>query len=251
MSNVGGFFGFLLVGVVCFIGLMVADEMGYIGDDDDPPAKTIKQALERTGDKLSIAGDKIIDAIQAQFIEPKRLNRYEQYMDQVKTQNDDLRELSRKIIAKRCQPSQKDCMAFYLTQYVANEIEYTSDSRGETDDISPWDKTYERKHGDCEDQTILLASLLENTGMNTLMFFTPGHVYPGVCLDRPPDRAYLADPFMYWRIHFRGKEQMCLPLEPTVHNSKLGHAPREGACFRAVYDPHTKEPVRIQLKECI
>lgn len=244
MSNVGGFFGWLLCGVMFFIGLVVADEMGYIGDNDDPPAKTVKQALERAGNKLSIAGEKIIDGIK----ERKRLNHLERYMDQVKTQNDDLRELGRKIIAKRCRPTQKDCMAFYLTQYVANEIEYSLDGRGETDDISPWYKTYERKHGDCEDQTILLASLLENAGMNTLIFFAPRHVYPGVCLDRVPDRVYLADPFRYWRVDFQGKEQICLPLEPTKPNSKLGHAPRE--CFQAVYDPHTKERVRIRLKEC-
>lgn len=254
-----------LAGVVTlvFLGLFLADEMGFTGNDFKRKVKDFKKAVKRIDQDMGKWGEKIRDTTKAQLekskigiIENRRLNWYEPYMDEVTTRNNELRALAQKISTRAgCVEYEKDCIAFALTQWVANEITYWSDSRGKKDDIRSWKQTLNERYGDCEDQTILLSSLLENSGLNTLMFFTPGHVYPGVCFDEHPNPQYIDPQGMAWEtnlfINGQSKTQLCFPLEPTSANSMLGHPPREGACIEAVYDPHTKEPVAIQLPECL
>jgi len=231
-----------LIAVVCIAGVFaVLDEMGIIGDNKDPPAKDVGQALKRAGNKLAKVAD-------AQRIKSTRLKRYSPYMDKVVSRDVELERLARSIIGKRCQSTQYDCMAAALTTYVTNSVAYWKDPRGKTDYIRPWKETYKNKGGDCEDKTILLASLLESVGLRTLMFFTKGHVYPGVCFNRLPSRQYLEKGAPYWRVEYKGQQQVCFPLEPTAKNSKIGHKPSD--CFHAVYDPYSKKPIPLKLKGC-
>ena len=58
--------GLVLVG---FVGALVADEMGYIGDDDDPPARNVKEALKRIDRDVDEIGEKLGEAIKARAIQ--------------------------------------------------------------------------------------------------------------------------------------------------------------------------------------
>ena len=96
--------------------------------------------------------------------------------------------------------------------------------------------------GDCEDQTILLASLLESVGKRCLLAFTRDHVYPVVCFDdkfntksgvalkrAQGDAAYRELVFGAggWsdqkRQYLKVERRHCFPLEPTVENAYVGY----------------------------
>jgi hypothetical protein len=240
--------GYAVGGFIVFIALLVLDELGIIGDDDDAPAATVEEAVGRVGKELASQAQKVGKAIKAKSIKELRLKRYQPYMDKVVSRDLELERLARRLIGSRCSSTQYDCMAAALTRFVADDIAYWKDPRGKTDYIRSWRETYTNKGGDCEDQTILLASLLESVGLRTLMFFTKGHAYPGVCFDRRPDQRYIERRASYWKVSYRGKQQHCYPLDPTVRGSKVGFLPK--ACIQAVYDPREHTPLGLQLKGC-
>ena len=219
------------------ISLLVLHEMGLLGWDVNSPAETVSEALSRMG-----------TAVKRKSLEHRRLTHYRQYMDLVVSRDAELVKVANHLVYRRCKQGDKACEAFHITRYVAKEIRYQSDGRGEGDYIRPWRQTYDSKSGDCEDQAILLASLLESVGMQTLMFFTRDHVYPGVCLsEKVQDDRYLEDDGTYWSITVKGENLFCYPLEPTIQTSRLGHSP--DTCIQAVYDPKTEDRFNLVLDE--
>jgi len=206
-------------------GALVLHEMGFIGGNDDPPAETVSDALSRMGTR-----------VRQKTLEHRRLRSYRRYMDKVVSRDAELEKVANHLVRKRCTQGDKTCEAFHITRFVAKEIRYQPDGRGQGDYIRPWRQTYDSRSGDCEDQAILLASLLESVGTKTLMFFTKDHVHPGVCLtEKITDERYLDDAATYWPINVGGQDMFCYPLEPTIQTSKLGHPP--DPCIQAVYDP--------------
>jgi hypothetical protein len=187
-------------------------------------------------------------AVKQKSMEHRRLRHYRKYMDLVVSRDAELVKVAHHLVYRRCKQGDKACEAFHITRFVAKEVRYQSDGRGEGDYIRPWRQTYDSRGGDCEDQAILLASLLESVGMKTLMFFTQDHVYPGVCLPEKVDNdQYVEEGGTYWPVMVDGERLYCYPLEPTIQTSRLGHSP--DTCIQAVYDPKTEDRFNLVLDE--
>jgi hypothetical protein len=211
--------------VLLAVGVLVLDEMGLLGGSPEDPAHSVSGALARMGSR-----------VRQKTLEQRRLYSYRKYMDKVVSRDAELEKVANHLVRRRCEQGDKACEAFHITRFVASEIRYQPDGRGAGDYVRPWRQTYESRGGDCEDQAILLASMLEAVGSKTLMFFTKDHVHPGVCLsERVTDTRYLDDDATYWELRVEGEDLFCYPLEPTIEDSRLGHPP--DPCIQAVYDP--------------
>jgi hypothetical protein len=111
------------------------------------------------------------------------------------------------------------CRLEHILEYVSNSVEYVRDpSDVELIQHPVW--TLTNRAGDCEDQSILLVSLLESVDIETLLAFADNHVMPVACLSKPVDEGFLADSAV---VLLRG-DRFCYPLEPTAPNASIGYS---------------------------
>jgi len=221
--------------------LLVLSTTGWVGSEE--PTGPLGEAIW----KVSRAAESVGATVKKKSLDHRRLNHYRQYMQHVVSRAPELERIANGLVYGSCAQGDKACEAYKLTRFVAQEIRFQDDGRGDGDHIRRWKDTYEARSGDCEDQTILLSSLLESIGMRTLMFFTPTHVYPGVCLtEKVVDGRYTEDDGTYWPVPMDDTTMYCYPLEPTVQTSRLGFRP--DACIEAVYDPKTEERFFLRLE---
>ena len=115
-----------------------------------------------------------------------------------------------------------------LFEFVRDEIQYVYDPRG-LDAIQSPEVTLKLRAGDCEDQAILLSSLLAAIGFEAALIFAdtdnngvPDHVYSAVHL---PDAPEYTKPFK----REKGKDGKNLydwvPLDPASQDSDFGVIP--------------------------
>jgi hypothetical protein len=125
-----------------------------------------------------------------------------------------------------CESLDRACEIFHMLSYVATEVKYVNDPDGLIgDDVQSPDTTLDLMAGDCEDQTILLMTMLESVGIQTMIIFTEGHAYPMACTlkELPVRSRYMARaPLVY---EFPDLEAShCYPLEPTdADNPRIGY----------------------------
>ena len=111
------------------------------------------------------------------------------------------------------------CRLEQLLGYVSNDIEYVRDpSDIELIQNPVW--TLTNRAGDCEDQSILLVSLLESVDIDTLLAFADNHVMPVACLSEPVSIDSLPQSPV---VLLRG-DRFCYPLEPTAENATIGYS---------------------------
>lgn len=91
-------------------------------------------------------------------------------------------------VTRGCGSKDQLCQATLLIRFVTNEIEYRFDPtrkrEREPDYIKSPAQTLKAMAGDCEDQAILVVSLLESLRIRTLMVSEPGHRSAMVCFER-------------------------------------------------------------------
>lgn len=110
-------------------------------------------------------------------------------------------------IIKNLPPKKWAAEAAIIQRWVRDNIRYTKDING-VETLHTAEKVLELGYGDCDDKTILAASMLESVGHPTRLKavgFAPGnlsHVYPEVMLGRK------------W-----------VPVETTMAGWELGQAP--------------------------
>jgi hypothetical protein len=111
-----------------------------------------------------------------------------------------------------------------IYEYVRDEIHYIRDPLPFEDIQSP-ETTLKRLSGDCEDQAILLCSLLLAIGFETALLFAdtdgdgqPDHVYSAVHIPNAPD---LYKPFANKKIEGRDLRNW-IPLDPTSEDLDFG-----------------------------
>lgn len=188
---------------------------------------------------------------------------YSPYLEKVSHRDAAVRTLASKL-TRTCDDDDHLCESILLLRYVTDNIKYRRDPRGGPDYVQSPADTVSMGAGDCEDQTILLVSLLESIGNNTFVAFTSDHVYPLVCYDRPlgqllrdltatkarTDRGYVRallpkslDAKTFEAYTIGGKH--CYALEPTSKGSWLGFA-HDTKQIEAVIDPVTRRPVRFR-----
>lgn len=104
---------------------------------------------------------------------------YRKYLDKVDQGSTGLRQLAFELLHP-CPPADKSCAAVHLYHFVQANVGYLSDPPAR-DYIQAPEETLKIKAGDCEDLSILLASLLNNSGVPTYLVFTPDHAYTLAC----------------------------------------------------------------------
>lgn len=110
---------------------------------------------------------------------------YRKYLDKIDQGSTGLRQLAFELLHP-CPPADKSCTAVHLYQFVQAKMGYLSDPPSR-DYIQSPEETLKIKAGDCEDLSILLASLLNNSGVPTYLVFTPDHAYTLACGIEPSE----------------------------------------------------------------
>ncbi len=99
-------------------------------------------------------------------------------------------------------------------KYVNDPTSYRNLSKGNVDYIQYPAQTLAIKSGDCDDLTVLLASMLESIGIPTAFISTPGHIFLMFQVENLP----LDDKI----ITYAGKKW--IPIETTLINQGFTHA---------------------------
>jgi hypothetical protein len=144
------------------------------------------------------------------------------YLGEIRGQESIVRDLAIEQ-TRECKSGDRGCEIYHLLHYVSEEVKYVSDPRGPYDNIQPPQETTRLAAGDCEDQTILLISMLEAVGIDALIVFTEGHAYPMACIaEQIQSRRWLArEPNIYQ--FDRAETPYCYPLEPTDPKAQVGY----------------------------
>lgn len=189
---------------------------------------------------------------------------YGRYLSKVDPRNKKINLLASQL-TKPCKDGDHLCEVSLLLRFVTNEISYREDPKGGDDYIKSPLETLKSQSGDCEDQTILLISLLESIGKKSYMIFTSNHAYALTCFDEKIENyirnnnhreyieTYLPENdinvlFDFFKNHraIVINKQNCYELEPTARDSWIGfkHNIKE---IKAIYDPIKKEEVKIKF----
>jgi len=106
-------------------------------------------------------------------------HRYQRYLDAIVPASDALRALAYGKV-KDCPAGDRTCVLTELYRFVQQEIGYLADPVAREHIQSP-QATLDIGAGDCEDLSILLASLLDNVGIPNYLVFTEDHAYTMAC----------------------------------------------------------------------
>jgi hypothetical protein len=200
---------------------------------------------------------------------------YLPFLEKINTNSDVVRKVATERVA-RCKGNDRLCESVFLNRFVAKEITYRQDPRRVANEIRLMDhvqspaQTLELKAGDCEDQSILLVSLLGAVGFKTYLAFTSDHVYPLVCYERPLsdliDDALQAHRGTDYLVGLgpepnqpltrralakvqgfevsADKAKYCYPLEPTNEDAWIGFQ-HDMSEVKAILDVETGRPLRF------
>lgn len=110
-----------------------------------------------------------------------------------------------------------------ICEWVRDNIGYVSDPQG-SEYIQLPEETLNNGGGDCDDQAVLLASLLMCIGFQCALIFIPKHVYVAVhCPDAPGDmRTY---PSSAWPDGSSARDW--IGCDPTCSNCRFGEIPED------------------------
>lgn len=128
--------------------------------------------------KIPISPPSITHTLQHPALQDPLL-RYRPYLEKIAAPSIPIRTLAYEKI-KDCAPGELTCAAIQLYRFVQKDLGYIRDPAARELIQSP-DETLRVGAGDCEDLSILLASLLENVGMPTYLVFTSDHAYTLAC----------------------------------------------------------------------
>jgi len=219
-------------------------------------ARDMGERLETLGGRLTSEAMRVVPAVDP----------LSAYLDAMAPRDDEIRALAAKLVAG-CDDADHVCETGRLLRFVADDIAYRSDPRGGPDYVQPPSQTLAIQAGDCEDQTILLASLLETIGVRTYLAFSKHHAYPLACFDEPlPDLArelnrrhgkdarYLKQAGLSRKrlrtlrkgglTTYTVGDEACYPLEPTAKGAWLGRAP-DGELAETLIDPVRRRRIRV------
>jgi hypothetical protein len=125
-----------------------------------------------------------------------------------------------------------------ILNFVSNNIHYVSDPEDGLEYAKDPLSTLISSGGDCEDQTLLLCSLLETVGVRTYIAFTDDHVFALVPL---PNRSAEIQSIPFGYID----GEPCYALDPSERNAVIGTASVGPGRIRRVFDVRKKTLVTL------
>jgi hypothetical protein len=127
-----------------------------------------------------------------------------------------------------------------ILDFVSNEIKYVSDPGDGIEFPRDPVGTLLAGGGDCEDQTLLLCSMLETVGVKTYMVFSEDHVFALVHFSAGQPLPGIA-PYLYvdgWP---------CYALDPSEPEASIGDWSAPPRTARRIFDVRRKAPVSFSL----
>ncbi len=94
----------------------------------------------------------------------------------VNGKDDVVKEVADKVSVRSCKESSKVCHAKALFYFVRDNFDYVSDPN-KYEYVKSAKQSLVSGGGDCDDASVLLASLLDAVGIRSRFVFIPGHVY--------------------------------------------------------------------------
>jgi hypothetical protein len=127
-----------------------------------------------------------------------------------------------------------------ILKMVSNDIHYVSDPGDGLEFAKDPVITLISGGGDCEDQTLLLCSLLETVGVKTYIVFTDEHVFALV----PFEKDY---PELLAAPHVFVGGTPCYALDPSDRDAKIGQSSATPKDISRVFDVRRKALVRYSI----
>ncbi len=127
-----------------------------------------------------------------------------------------------------------------ILDFVSNEIHYISDPGDGVEFAKDPVSTLIAGGGDCEDQTLLLCSMLETVGLKTYIAFTDDHVFALVRFNQSHPVPGVA-PYLF------ADGVACYALDAADPGASIGDCASEPHAVKRVFDVRRKAPVGFSI----
>ncbi len=127
-----------------------------------------------------------------------------------------------------------------ILDFVSNEIHYISDPGDGVEFVKDPVSTLIAGGGDCEDQTLLLCSMLETVGVKTYIAFTDDHVFALVWFNQSHPVPGVA-PYLFV------DGTSCYALDAADPGASIGDCAAEPHAVKRVFDVRRKAPVSFSI----
>jgi hypothetical protein len=193
---------------------------------------TFKDAVRQCGQvvfRIGPIGD-VVDLLVA--------GNYMGYLSRIDYLDTQINNLATRLVLKTGDNEVRKTRA--ILAFVSNEIHYVSDPADGREYAKDPINTLMAGGGDCEDQTLLLCSLLESVGVKTYIAFSDEHVFAMVHF-MEADVPESISPYVF----VDGKPLYA--LDPAGPGAVIGQAGAEPAAVRRIFDVREKRPVYYSL----
>lgn len=159
---------------------------------------------------------------------------YMGYLSRIDYHDEQINMLATRIVAETNDDEVKKTQA--ILEFVSNDIRYISDPGDGVEYAKDPVSTLLAGGGDCEDQTLLLCSMLETVGVKTYIAFTDEHVFalaefsPGYTLPDVMPHLYIDG-------------IPCYALDPSDPGASIGDCGAGPMAVKRVFNVRHKDPV--------
>lgn len=181
------------------------------------------------GDSISTLISDLVDTFKSRIegsIKEDLDDSIQKIVNAINPKNQTVRKLAVELSARFQAGDFKQARKIY--EFVRDEIQYIHDPLT-FEDIQNPETTLKLRAGDCEDQAILLSSLLSAIGFKSALIFTDSdndgvadHVYSAVYIPTAPDYS---KPFTHKELEGDQDMNDWIPLDPTSQDSDFGIIP--------------------------
>jgi len=131
-----------------------------------------------------------------------------------------IKSIADRIVVESCSGDERVCYAKALFYFVRDEFDYVNDPLA-FEYVKSAKESLVAKGGDCDDASVLLASLLRAVGFNTRFVFIPGHVYVQVSIPESVQKYK--------------QEQDWINVDATCKNCAFGEVPFQSNKAEKIY----------------
>lgn len=163
---------------------------------------------------------------------------YMNYLNKVDYRNEQINILATREVRGSGDDELKKTRA--LLDFVSNEIHYVSDPEDGIEYTKDPFATIISGGGDCEDQTLVLCSLLESVGVKTYIAFTPDHVFALVRFSETYSQLTV-EPYVYI------DGQPCYALDPADPGAEIGYSSASKLRIERIFDVRRKSLMHFDL----
>ncbi len=163
---------------------------------------------------------------------------YMSYLSRIDYRDDQINILAIRTVADSGDDEIRKTVA--ILNFVSNEIYYISDPNDGIEHVKDPITTLIAGGGDCEDQTLLLCSMLESVGVKTYIAFTDDHVFALVRFSQEAPELSVA-PYLW----IEGRP--CYVLEAADPGAILGWSATVPGDVKQVFDVRGKFPAKFSL----